>query len=162
MMVEATAGWHEHRQCTWSSCASDRTIKSGAGNQIGRLLSCLFEATCEALTITRLGNEYRQYGGGSCGDPPWKRNRSYEIVRLEHRPLLPRISGRDLCRHQLPPPRSPPRRRRGANLVASFRHRHGNSVARERKRERGEVFGKRQKLSRKKERGGEVFGKNKN
>ncbi|GMN42286.1 hypothetical protein TIFTF001_011500 [Ficus carica] len=101
--------------------ARSSTIRSGARNQIGQLRSCQSEAACEALMVTRLGDEYRQDGGGSCGDPPWKRDWRREIVRLERWPLLPRIGrGRDLCCNQLPPSRSPPRRRRGADLVTGM------------------------------------------
>ncbi|GMN23771.1 hypothetical protein TIFTF001_040494 [Ficus carica] len=109
---------------------SDRTIRYGAGDQIRR--PCQPEAACEALTRIRLGDGYRQDGGGSCGDPPWKHDRSCEIVRSNHRPSLPRIGrSRDLYRDQLPPLRSPPRCRRGPNLVASSATTAGSCWARD-------------------------------
>lgn len=43
----------------------------------------------------------RRDGGGSCGDPPWKRDRSCKVVRPE----------------RLSPRRSPPRHRRREDLV---------------------------------------------
>ncbi|GMN57894.1 hypothetical protein TIFTF001_026987 [Ficus carica] len=119
---------------------SDRTIRYGTGDQIRR--PCQSKAACEALKGTRLSNGYRQDGGGSCGDPPWKRDRSREIVRSNHRPSLPRIGpSRDLYRDQLPPLRSPPRCRRGPNLVASFRHYYGSSIAEREEREGGRCSG---------------------
>ncbi|GMN50954.1 hypothetical protein TIFTF001_020139 [Ficus carica] len=74
MTTEAATGWRECGRRARSLCGSNRTIRSGTGDQIGRLRSRRSEVTREALPKTLLGNGWRRDGGGLCGDPPWKRD----------------------------------------------------------------------------------------